>query len=99
MTAYNVVRFKVKAGHEKAFVEFHKTAAKLPGMLEGALVQTGDRNYCLVAKWKDFDAIVAARPQMIAMLDQLRAMLEDLGNGLGVTDPVSGKVVADFKAG
>jgi hypothetical protein len=36
---------------------------------------------------------------MIAMLDQTRHMLEDLGNGLGVTDPVSGKTVAEIKAG
>jgi hypothetical protein len=61
MTAYNIVRFKVKAGQEAAFVDFHKKAAPLAGMLEGALVNTGDRAYCLVAKWKDFDSIAAAR--------------------------------------
>ena len=97
MTAYNVVRFKVKAGQENAFVDFHKNAAPLPGMVDGGLISTGDRAYCFVAKWEDFDAIAAARPQMIAMLEQVRGMLEDLGNGLGVTDPVSGKTVAEFK--
>lgn len=34
---------------------------------------------------------------MIAVLDQLRDMLEDLGGGLGVTDPVSGVSVATYK--
>jgi hypothetical protein len=96
MTAYNVVRFKVKADHEQAFVDFHKQKRELNGMLDGALVKTGDRAYCLVAKWKDFDAIVAARSTMIGMLDQLRPMLEDLGGGLGQTDPVSGSTVAEL---
>jgi len=32
---------------------------------------------------------------MIARLDTFRNMLEDLGGGLGVTDPVSGEVILD----
>jgi hypothetical protein len=35
---------------------------------------------------------------MIANLDSFRDALEDLGGGLGVTDPVSGEVVVDIKA-
>jgi len=31
------------------------------------------------------------------MLDSFRDMLEDLGNGLGVTDPVSGETVLQLK--
>ena len=38
-------------------------------------------------------ALAAARPEMIATLDSFRHLLEDLGGGLGVTDPVSGPVV------
>jgi hypothetical protein len=41
-------------------------------------------------------SIVAGRPEMIASLDRFRDMLEDLGGGLGVTDPVSGEVVAEL---
>ncbi len=37
--------------------------------------------------------LAAARPQMIDLLNSFRGDLEDLGNGLGVTDPVSGEVV------
>ena len=33
---------------------------------------------------------------MIAMLDTFRDTLEDLGGGLGVTDPISGEVVVDM---
>jgi len=34
---------------------------------------------------------------MIAVLDTFRDMLEDLGGDLGVTDPVSGVVVAQVR--
>jgi hypothetical protein len=33
---------------------------------------------------------------MIALLDSFRDTLEDLGSGLGVTDPVSGEVVLEM---
>ena len=58
--------------------------------------KTGERAYCLIGEWDSFEALVAARPQLIAGLDGVRAMLEDLGHGLGVTDPVSGDAVLEF---
>jgi hypothetical protein len=36
-------------------------------------------------------------PIMIATLNSFRETLEDLGGGLGVTDPVSGPVVLALK--
>ena len=36
---------------------------------------------------------IAARPQMIGLLDSIRHLLEELSPELGVTDPVSGTVV------
>jgi hypothetical protein len=98
MTAYNVVRFRVKPGREQDFVAYHKQAdVKMAGFRRGALIKTGDRSYCFVAEWNDFESIAAARPKMIGLLDGTRAMLEDLGGGLGVTDPVSGSAVVEFK--
>jgi hypothetical protein len=35
---------------------------------------------------------------MIGLLDSMRDYLEDLGGGLGVTDPVSGEAVVTLKA-
>lgn len=94
MTAFNIVRFRVKPGREQEFVEAHKRADRnFKGLVKGALVSTGDRGYCFLAEWNSFQDIVNARPQMIALLDSFRPMLEDLGNGLGVTDPVSGEAV------
>lgn len=99
MTAYNVVRFKVKAGQEKEFVDLNRKIGglQMKGFRRAALVKTGDRAYCLIGEWDSFDAIVAARPQMIASLDGMRHLLEDLGGGLGVTDPVSGEAVLELR--
>jgi len=98
MTAFNVVRFRVKPGREQAFIDAHRRAdPTFKGFQRGALVKTGERAYCFVGEWNSFDDLVAARPQMIALLDGFRAELEDLGHGLGVTDPVSGEVVVDLK--
>jgi len=34
---------------------------------------------------------------MVALLDSFRDTLEDLGGGLGLTDPVSGETVLELK--
>jgi len=99
MTAYNVVRFRTKPGSEQQFVDLHKQLKPaFKGFRGGALIKTGDRTFCFVAEWASFQKIADARPQMIGLLDQMRDLLEDLGNGLGVTDPVSGEVVVSLKA-
>jgi hypothetical protein len=59
--------------------------------------KAGERTYCIIAEWSDMDALANARPQMIATLDSFRDTLEDLGGGLGVTDPVAGPVVLALK--
>jgi hypothetical protein len=95
--AFNVVRFRVKPGFEQSFVQHHRNLAHgFLGFLGGSLFRTGEGTYCLTGEWRSYDDLVAARPRMIASLDQIRHMLEDLGGGLGVTDPVSGEVVASL---
>ena len=98
MTAFNAVRFRVKPGREDAFLQAHRdTAADWPGLRHVNMVKAGERSYCVIAEWDSMDALAAARPQMIATLDSFRDTLEDLGDGLGVTDPVSGPVVLELK--
>jgi hypothetical protein len=94
MAAVNVVRFRVKPGQEARFVEAHRTARPgFKGFLGGSLVKTGDLTFCIIGEWRNSKSLAAARPQMVAILDSFRDTLEDLGGGLGVTDPVSGEVV------
>jgi hypothetical protein len=98
MTAFNIVRFRVKTGREQEFIDYHKRQDfTFKGCRRLTIVKTGDRAYCFVGEWDSYDSIVAARPQMIASLDEMRGLLEDLGGGLGVTDPVSGEAVVDLK--
>lgn len=99
MAAFNVVRFRVKPGNEQQFIDTHrKLGAGFKGFLGGALVRTGDQTFCMIGEWRNFQSLVNARPQMIGVLDGFRGLLEDLGGGLGVTDPVSGEAVVRFAA-
>ena len=98
MTAFNIVRFRVKPGREQEFIDLHKKMKPdIAGMRRLSLVKTGDRTFCFVGEWNKFDDIVAARGQMGGILGGMRDMLEDLGSGLGVTDPVSGEAVVEIK--
>jgi Antibiotic biosynthesis monooxygenase len=96
MTAFNAVRFKVKAGQEQQFLEAHNKVA-WPGLKHANIIKTGDRTFCVIAEWSDIDALAHARDSMIATLNSFRDTLEELGGGLGVTDPVSGPVVKALK--
>lgn len=98
MTAFNAVRFRVKPSRDQEFLDAHKkVVADWPGLLHANIIKTGERSYCIIAEWHDMDACIAARPNMIATLNSFRDTLEDLGNGLGVTDPVAGPVVLPLK--
>jgi quinol monooxygenase YgiN len=98
MTAFNVVRFKVKPGRDKDFLDAHKRIhADWQGLRHVNMVKTGEDTYCIIGEWADMDALAKARPNMIDTLDTFRDTLEDLGAGLGVTDPVSGPVVLQLK--
>lgn len=98
MSAFNVVRFRVKPGRDQEFLDAHKNVhADWPGLRHVNMIKTGEQTYCIIAEWNDMTALVNARPKMIATLDTFRHTLEDLGGGLGVTDPVSGPVVLNLK--
>ena len=99
MTAFNIVRLKVQPGQQEHFIEAHRKARpNFKGFRGGVLVKTGDQTFCIIGEWASFKKMAEARPEMISLLDTFRASLEDLGNGLGVTDPVSGEVVLKLAA-
>ena len=100
MSAFNVVRFRVKPGLENEFLAAHKNLGLegFNGARRFSLINTGNGTYCVVGEWNSFDDIVGARPKMIGLLDSFRHCLEELGADMGVTDPVSGEAVMDMGA-
>jgi hypothetical protein len=98
MAAFNTVRFRVKPGRDQQFLDAHKSIAETwSGLVHANIIKTGDRSYCIIAEWQDMEACINARPSMIATLNSFRDTLEELGNGLGVTDPAAGPVVLTLK--
>ena len=54
MTAYNVVRFRVKPGRESEFVAAHRNRpADFAGFRRFSLIKTGERTYCAIGEWND----------------------------------------------
>ena len=92
MTAFNAVRFRVKAGRQQEFLDAHaRVERNWPGLRHANMIRTGEQTFCIIGEWDNIDAMVAARPSMIATLDTFRDTLE------GDTDPVSGPVVLELK--
>ena len=89
----NVVRFRVKPGKQDEFERLFKAADKWDGMLMHVLAKTGEQSYVAYGLWTSEADMQTAMPQMIALLDSARHLLEELSPHLGVTDPVSGTVV------
>lgn len=94
MTVMNVVHMRTKPGKEAEFVEIHKgfDTRSMPGVRNFWVVASGERSFIIIGEWESMAAMAAARPAMIANLDRLRPILEDLGGGRGVTEPWSGEV-------
>ena len=89
----NVVRFKLKQDCvDKYFEVINKT--DFVGMMQRYIAKTGDYDFCFVGIWESAEAIAAQRSKMIAHLDEVRGFMEELSPELGVTDPVSGNIVA-----
>ena len=63
MTAFNVVRFRVKPGYDQEFLDAHKNVATdWPGLQRVNIIKTGEHSYCLIAEWPDMDVFAKARP-------------------------------------
>ena len=87
------VRCKVKNGHRDKFLQILEGFELPPGALNHTAVETGDHSYCTFITWRDENDLISARPALIAFLDTMRELLEELSPELGVTDPVSGPVI------
>jgi hypothetical protein len=73
MTAFNVVRFRVKPGREQEFLDAHRNVqADWSGLKKVNMIKTGDRSFCIIAEWADMEDLAGARPTMIATLNSFR---------------------------
>ena len=91
----NVVRFKVKPAYVDDFLKHFSDLPSYEGKLSQILIKTGEQNYCGVGLWESENAVVEARPAMIASLGTVRHMLDEISSEMGVTDAVSGPVVVE----
>jgi hypothetical protein len=89
----NVVRFLVKDGQQEELESRFAKSPKWEGLTLHILAKTGERSYVSYGLWESEQSIVSARPGMIALLDSIREILDEISPDLGVTDPVSGMVV------
>ena len=97
----NVVRSKVKEGKKDEYIkkvkEFFNNIKGTDGLISMKQIQTGPNNMCIIGEWKDEQSIAKVRDKMIAGLDTVRPMLEEILPELGVTDAVSGPVIMENK--
>ena len=80
---------------EAEFVRIHREDMDSGGLKGGRnlwLIGSGERSFIVVKEWDSAEALADARPEMIANLNRLHPILEDLGGGRGVTEPWSGEV-------
>ena len=89
----NVVRFRVKSGKQAEFESLFSKADNWDGPFLHLLERTDEESYVGYGLWESEERMKNAMPQMIALLDSARHLLEELSPELGVTDPVSGTVV------
>ena len=97
----NDVRSKVKEGKKDEYIkklkEFFNNIKGTDGLVSMKQIQTGPNTMCIIGEWKDEQSIAKARDKMIAGLDGVRSLLEEISPELGVTDPVSGPVIMEDK--
>ena len=97
----NVDKSKVKEGKKDEYMkklkEFFNNIKGTDGLISMKQIQTGPNTMCIIGEWKDEQSIAKAREKMIAGLDSVRSLLEEISPELGVTDPVSGPVIMENK--
>lgn len=96
MSAFNVVRYRVKSGMDEEFLDVHRRVDfKFPGFRRGHLIKTGEQTYCFIGEWDSASAAVESEPGMIDILNQFSDTLEELDSGKK-TDPVFGDSLIEY---
>ena len=97
MKFINVVKVQVKDSSKDIYLkkigEFFTKMSSTEGLISFKLVEIGKNRYCSIGEWENESAIGAARPKMVAFLNTIRPMLDEMSPELGVTDPASGPLI------
>ena len=97
----NAVRSKVKKDKKDEYMqklqEFFNNMQGTDGLISMKQIQTDLNNMCIIGEWKDESSIAKARDKMIAGLNTVKPLLEEISPELGVTDPVAGPVIMENK--
>ena len=67
----------------------------LGGALSHEVIEFGEGRFQTTVIWESEQCLVDARAELITFLDTIRDDLEELSPELGVTDPISGKLLAE----
>ncbi len=89
----STVRFVTKDGCADEFIRKHHETDFKNIAVSQQLIRTSDKGICWIGVFESKESLVAARPELINQLDQVRHLLEEISPELGVTNPVSGPVV------
>ena len=96
MTAFNVVRYRVKPGMDDKFLDVHNKADfSFPGFRRGHLIKTGEQTYCFIGEWDSSSAALESESGMVEILNQFSDTLEDLASGKK-TDAVFGDSLKEY---
>jgi len=68
----------------------------LGGALSHEVIEFGEGKFQTTVIWESEQCLADARPELVAFLNTIRADLEELSPELGVTDPISGKLIAEL---
>ena len=96
MSAFNVVRYRVKPGMDGKFLDVHhQTKFDFPGFRRGHVIKTGEQTYCFIGEWDNATAALESESGMIEILNQFSDTLEELDSGKK-TDAVFGDSVIEY---
>jgi hypothetical protein len=96
MTAFNLVRFRVKPVSEGDFIAAHCAIRQgCSGVRKGSLTKPGDQTLCIIGVWSGMRALANACPKLIGVPDGVHHFSKIWATVWGVTDPVCFKAVRE----
>ena len=96
MTAYGIVRTRVKASHAQEVFDLIRQQPKSKGLGRNVFVALGGDRYCALLEWDSYQDLVKGRVEGRKVVDAIRHLLEDMGSDLGISHAVSGEAIYEL---